>query len=254
MPPNKFNITEFRNHFDGRTHVTDGDIKRFLAGQKVKLSPSTLRWHVHQLKLNQVLVRVKPGVYTFLNKPRFQPRLSKKIQRIYGQVTGSFSPDLPCVIWTTEWLREFMVLQPTQELVILETPRTWTNSLFEILKTEGHSAFIDPSREVLEKYVLGRGNSFIVKTLVSRSPTQPLRDGIEIATLEKILIDLICDKELFAIYQGTELENIFLHSWKRYALNLSILENYAKRRRRLADLLTFARQLPDMELSKLLSK
>jgi hypothetical protein len=254
MPPNKFELTEFRDHFVGRTHITDADINRFLAGRKVKLSPSTLRWHVHQLKLNQVLVRVKPGVYTFLDKPRFQPRLSKKIQRMYRHVTGSFSPDLPCVIWTTEWLREFMVLQPTQELVIVETPRAWTNSLFEIWKMEGHPVFMDPSPEVLEKYVLGQGNSFIVKPLVSRSPTQTLQDDTEIATLEKILIDLICDKDLFAIYQGTELENIFINSWKRYALNLSILENYAKRRGRLADLLTFARQLPDTELSKLLSK
>ena len=254
MPRNKFELTEFRDHFAGRTHITDADINQFLASRKVKLSPSTLRWHIHQLKLNQVLVRVKPGVYTFSDRPRFQPRLPLKIQRIYRRVTGSFSPDLPCVIWTTEWLHEFMVLQPTQELVIVETPRTWTNSLFEILKMEGHSAFVDPSMDVMEKYVLGRGNSFIVKPLVSRSPTQTLRGETEVATLEKILVDLICDKELLAIYQGTELENIFLNSWKRYALNLSVLENYAKRRRRLADLLDFARQLPDTELSKLLLK
>jgi hypothetical protein len=250
----KIDPQEFKSHFAGQSEVTEADIGRFLQSKRVKLNENTLRWHIHQLKAKHVLVRIKRGFYTFPDRPLFRPRLSRKIERIYNQVTGSFSPDLPCVIWSTEWLHEFMIQQPTQELVVLETPRLWTSSLFDILKMDGQTVFIDPSKEILARYVLGREDAFIVKSLVTRAPTQTFKNHIETPALEKILVDLICDRDLFATYQGKELQNIFLNSWKRYALNLSVLRNYAIRRKRLDDLLNFVRQLPDSVLSKLLSK
>lgn len=254
MPRLKIDIQDFRKHFGERAFLSDSDIRQYLLGRKIHLNENTLRWHIHQLKEANILLRVKRGVYTLSRKPVFQPQIGKKIRRLYHEVTGAFSPDLPCVISSTEWLHQFMVLQPTQRLIVFETEKQWVDSLFHLLKDAGRPAFLNPSREILEQYILGRDEAFIVKPLISRAPTRHLDDNIEIPALEKILVDLITDTDLFSTYQGSELENIFLHAWKNYFLNLSVLLNYAKRRRRVNELLAFASNLHDQELYKVLSK
>lgn len=254
MPQLKIDLQHFRKHFGNQPFLSEGDIKGYLQNRKIHLNENTLRWHIHQLKESNVLTRVKRGVYTLSEKPTFQPKLTKKIERLYHKVTGAFSPDLPCMVWSTEWLHQFMVQQPTQHFIIFETEKEWVDSLFHLLKDDGRPAFLNPSREILEQYIMGRDEAFIVKSLISRAPTQHLDDDIEIPALEKILVDLITDTDLFAAYQGSELENIFLNVWKNYFLNLSVLLNYAKRRRRVNELLNFVSNLPDQELYKVLSK
>lgn len=254
MPHFKIDIQDFRHHFEGRTFLSESDISRYLVSHRIHLSENTLRWHIHQLKEANALLRVKPGVYTLSTKPVFQPQLDKKIKRLYHEVTGAFSPELSCVVWSTEWLRQFMVLQPTQHFIIFETEKEWMDSLFHLLKDAGRPAFLNPSTEILQQYILGSAEAFIVKPLISRAPAQLVDDDIQIPVLEKILVDLLIDSDLFSTYQGSELENIFLHAWKNYFLNLSVLLNYAKRRRRVNQLLAFARNLPDPELYKVLSK
>lgn len=253
MSPLKIDIQDFRKHFGERVFFSDNDIRQYLLRRKIHLNENTLRWHIHQLKENHTLQRVKRGVYTLSRKPVFKAQLDKEIRRLYHEVTGAFSPDLHCIVWSTEWLHQFMVLQPTQKFVIFETEKEWMDSLFQLLKDAGQPAFLNPSKEILEQYILGRGEAFIVRSLISRAPSQQV-DDIETPALEKILVDMITDTDLFSTYQGSELENIFLHAWKNYFLNLSMLLNYARRRRRVDKLLDFVRNLPDQELYKVLSK
>ena len=50
-------------------------------------------------------------------------------------------------------------------------------------------------------------------------------------TLEKILVDIIADEELFAAQQG-ELEFIFKSAFDKYNINESKMKRYASRRNR----------------------
>lgn len=253
MPGTLVNKIDFQNHFKNTSFFSESDIVRYLHDKHVHVNEGTLRWHIHQLKESNVLSRVKRGTYALAQKSTFIPSLSKRVVRIHKKTTGTFSPELLCLIWSTEWLHEFMVLQPTQHMIIFETERDWTESLFYTLKDEGHTAFLSPSRQIVEQYITGTTESFIVKPIISRAPTLSINNYTHVAPLEKILVDLICDTDLFAAYQGSELESIFTQVWRRYSLNLSVLINYAKRRKRLGDLLNFTGRLPDKEFHKMLS-
>jgi len=253
MPAIKLDKNAFYDHFFKESLISENAILSYLEMHRVNVNENTLRWHIHQLKESNVLSRVKPGWYTLKRKTPFLPFLSKKSIRIYNKVTGSFSPDLSCTIWSTEWLHQFMVLQPTQHMIVFETEKFWTESLFHILKEEGLPAFLNPSKQIVEQYITGTSEAFIVKPTVSRAPVSSINEHTQVATLEKILVDLVCDTDLFTAFQGSELESIFTQAWRKYSLNLSVLINYAKRRKRLGDLLDFTSRLPDTEIHKILS-
>jgi hypothetical protein len=253
MPAYKIDSAHFKSHFGQRPFIYENDISQYLESRQVRVTENTLRWHIHQLKKSNLLSRVKRGIYTLSKKRLFTPELDKKNQQLYNKLKGAFTPDLPVVIWSTEWLTRFMVMQPTQNMVIFETEKDWTESLFNMLKDEGLPVFLDPSKLLIEQYILDRKEAYIVRPLISRAPIQKT-GKTDIPTLEKILVDVFSDDDLFLAYQGTELKNIFSQSWKEYSLNVSIMLNYARRRRRNNELNNFISTLPDQELYEIFSE
>ena len=61
--------------------------------------------------------------------------------------------------------------------------------------------------------------------------TSPLteREGLILPTIEKIMVDLFKDDELFAPYQGAELQNIFQEFFYTYNINQSTLRQYTNK-------------------------
>ncbi len=77
-------------------------------------------------------------------------------------------------------------------------------------------------------YLPNEPEPIVIRHLVSQAPLLEV-DGVRTAGLEKILVDLFCDAELFASFGGAELENIFREAFKTYPVNLY---RYAGRRRK----------------------
>ena len=61
-------------------------------------------------------------------------------------------------------------------------------------------------------------------------------DNVAIPRLEKILVDLVCEKDLFVSFQGEELRNIYHRVLKDYDVSLSTLRRYARRRGKLEEI------------------
>lgn len=244
-----------RERFIDYDYITKDDLYRYFTRQEPGLKDSTLRWRIYNLKKTGVLLPVKRGVYELNTLPRkslFGPAASRKMDDLYEIYFSNFKGE-SCALWSTEWLTEFMELQPTHSFVVFEIEKELTHPLFFYLKQEKTDVYLNPDREMMRDYVMERKNPVVVRTLLSRAPIQKTRDGLPIASLEKILVDVFCDKDLFLSYQGSELKNIFTNAWKNYSLNLSALMNYAKRRKRSRPLLDFLKKNLQ-ELYKVLSK
>jgi hypothetical protein len=52
-------------------------------------------------------------------------------------------------------------------------------------------------------------------------------DGIAVPKLEKILVDLVCDKDLFVSFQGEEFRNIYMGALTDYDISLSTIRRYS---------------------------
>lgn len=241
----------FIERFKGQSFITKNDISRYYSRLEPDLKDSTLRWRIYKLKEDNVLLPVKRGVYSLNKKPIFKPALSKKLQKLETLYSADFSPSLTCIIWSTEWLHQFMTQQPSSHQIIIETEKDSIESLFYHIQENHKNVYLNPGKDVIRDYVVREKEAIIVKPIISRSPIQTLNSEIEIASLEKILVDLFCDKDLFISYQGTELENIFSNAWKRYSINLSALLNYAKRRKRGEHILEYLKNHSLQDLSNL---
>ena len=67
-----------------------------------------------------------------------------------------------------------------------------------------------------------------VRALVTEAPVLKEKSG-QVASLEKILVDLCCDKE-FAPFQGNEIYHIYKNAFDDYTVNESTMLRYARRK------------------------
>lgn len=236
-------------YFRGHTYITKEDIERYFLEKEPGLKDGTLRWRIYHLKERRILRPVKRGVYSLDTSEKripFDPPASRQLDNLYRIYFKNFKMET-CALWSTEWLAQFMELQPTHNFIVFEIDKELTHPLFFHLQEEKKEVFLDPDAAMMRDYVLAKKNPAIVRPLITRAPLQKTSNGLPVASLEKILVDLFCDQDLFISYQGTELKNIYTNAWKNYLLNLSTLINYARRRKREKSLMDFLRtHIPEM--------
>lgn len=124
-----------------------------------------------------------------------------------------------------------MIHQPGRFYLLVEVNREATQSVFYFLRERKYSVFIEPSEDIIEKYLSDERETVIVQSLVSEAPLQTI-NGISSPTIEKILVDIFCDDVIFAAQQGSEMRTIFQEAIKKYSINESRLLRYADRRRK----------------------
>lgn len=231
-------IEKIKTYLKGKDFFTYQDIQQFYQKHEPDININTLRWRIHNFKNNNLIKDIKRGVYTFIDKPFFRPEPDNLIKRINNIILNGFSVDY-YNIWSTEWLNEFTIHQVVSHQIIVETDKEALEPVFHNLKDKGlKNVYLSPDQEVIEKYILEENLSIIVKPMISRAPINKV-NNITLASLEKILIDLFCDQDIFKFYAGNELINIYQYALKNYTINFSILLNYSSRRSRKKEIHSF---------------
>ena len=111
--------------------------------------------------------------------------------------------------------------------------------VYEFLKDQNfRNVYIQPEEKEIERYIYENESAIILKTLISKSPTQRV-DTVTTTTLEKLIVDLYCDKKLFTAFQGSELIHIVDNAQSRYSIDFTKLLSYAKRRRKETEIMEF---------------
>lgn len=171
----------------------------------------------------------------------YLPEIYKKEKVIYNKLIAEF-PFIDICIWNTKILNEFMQHQSGSFQIIVEVEKEVTQSVFYFLKELNYPVFIEPTEEILEKYLPTDKDAIIIKPLVSESPLQEL-NNVKTVTIEKLLVDIFSDTIIFTAQQGTELNTIFNTAFGKYTVNQSKILRYASRRRKKEAFIKFANQL-----------
>ena len=111
--------------------------------------------------------------------------------------------------------------------------------------------YLNPDENLLEHYIYEERVSIIVKPLVTKTPLEK-EQKISTPSIKKILVDIFVDRKLFSAFQGSELVHIFNTLYRTYALNITKMTAYAKRRAKDQELIDFMTK--NTLLSELLSK
>lgn len=202
----------------------------FYSSKDQEVKTTTVNWRIYKLVQEGIITRVSRGEFKLGFGKSYFPGLSNKQISLYRKLKTEF-PFLSICLWNTSVINEFMLHQPGRFYNLVEVEKEGMESLFYFLKDKNMPVYLDPSPELIRRYVTDEKNPWIVKLLVSESPTQEI-NGITTVTLEKILVDIFCDPLLFDAQQGSEMDRIFKEAFEKYAINESKMLRYASRRRR----------------------
>lgn len=219
---------ELKNYFKDNETFKVSDIDVFYKQYEPNLKRGTLDWRIYELVQEGVIQRIGRGTYTMEKVNKFTPEISISIKQLFGKLRKEF-PYTEMCIWTTKWLTPWMLHLPSTSFTIVESESGTEENVFYYLQEIRKNVFLMSSNNVLEKYADINKEIIIVKTLVSQSPISK-RGTTVIPDLEKILVDIAIDKELYKAFQGRDLREIYTTVQQRYAINQNKLLRYAQRR------------------------
>jgi len=225
------------------TLLTRTQVQAYFQRAEPALSPHTLDSRLRELVRRGHLVPAGRGRYAVepSGRPTFQPTLTRP-ERAVWQALAAF--DLPAgCLWSTAWAHELMLHQPARSWLVVEVPKDYLRAVFHSLQDRhGLRVFLQPTPEVLDRYVREADRPLVVQPFLSRAPVQVVQHT-PVSTLEKLLADLFCEPTLFYTYQGQELKTIFTNAARSYQLDAKRLLSYAARRGKGPMLREFLQQL-----------
>lgn len=231
---NSKNIEEIFNYLRAREYFTAEELYQRYKLYEPNLNYNTLKSRIRELKRRNLLIDVKRGIYTVSDKPYFKPGISKYLKKITSIFKKQY-PDISYCTWSTTWLNNFTIHQIISSFNILEVENDVADSIFYNLQDKGYSVFLQPDKDSIDRYVLTKDESLVIIPIISRAPTL-IYEGTTIPSLEKILVDIFCNRELFFFINGDELLNVYRYAYKKYALNFSRMLTYAERRKKMTEI------------------
>jgi hypothetical protein len=243
--------TKLISYFRKKNSVTRADIKSFFIQSNPGLSEQDFRKALDLLIKRDSIVHAGRDLYLIQSsyptkKNKYSPSGSHSVREVGNILRKSF-PYLNFALWETHSLYEFMNHQPMQNQIIVDVPKDALESVFNTLsKHFNGKVFLDPDRELMERYVIAQEEAVIVSRLISQTAKKKI-DGIYFAPLENILVDLLIEKEIFYIFQGEELALIYQNAFSKYWINEKAMLRYAGRRKAIPQLKSFILQHPEID-------
>ena len=238
------------DYFHKHGTMTRIDIKNFLVRENPALSEQDFRRTLGSLIKRNSIVHAGRNLYliqnSFPKKSKYSPSISQSARDV-GTLLHKSLPYLNYALWDTRILYEFMNHQPSQNQIIVKVPKDALESVFNTLSKDfSGRVFLEPDRQLMERYVIAQEEAVIVSRLVSQTSEKQI-EGIYSAPLENILVDLLVEKEIFYIFQGEELALIFQNAFAKYWINEKAMLRYAGRRKALPQLKEFIAQHPEID-------
>ena len=202
------------------------------SGTGIKDSAITLQ--INRMTAAGILRRIGRGEYEITQDylPDYVYQPSEEEKNIFMRLKQQF-PFLDICIWSPRVLASFMLHVPNVNYVFVDVEKDGMESVFNALQNMGlgRNILLSPSLLDCDRYLTGT-NAIVVRQLIGQSPLTVV-DGCTVPRLEKIMVDIIGDNELF-FASGSETYNIYVFACDRNRVNKSKLLRYASRRNRKA--------------------
>ena len=240
----KLHTDKLKRHFKSKAVFETQDIVAFYEQTENEIKPTTINWRVYTLVQEGVLQRIGRGKFTLGEGKIFVPEISSATKSLFKKLKAEI-PFANLCVWNTSVLNEFMHHQPNQFFMLVETDKETTNAVFYFLREIKKSVFIEPTKDILEKYVVNENEVFVIKPLITEAPMQNI-NGVKTASIEKMLVDIFCDAVIFLAQQGAEMRTIFKNAFDKYTINQSKMLRYADRRKKKEELNQFVKTISNL--------
>ena len=216
-----------------RSSMAKGEIVDLINKKYPNVNDASITWKLHKLKSQGLIHSPGYGIYSYRVKENVQWGISTSLKRYYNKVKKEF-PYLQICVWDSRWFNSMMLHQPFKYYLVIEVEKDAAESVFNTMTDFSKKVFLNPTEEIFNRYISNFNEAIIIKPLITEAPLLE-QDGITLASFEKLLVDCIADKDLFAAQQD-ELEFIYKTAFSKYNINVNKLKRYARRRSQLEKL------------------
>lgn len=206
--------------------------KEYLADILKKLHPEitnekTLAWRIHDLKQKGVITHVARGWYAVSDKKSFEPTFSDQARSIWNNLDGVLAGDPKLCLTETSWLNEWSLHQSFANRIVIEPEKKFAEIAFRELRYHFANIYYDPDPKTFDLQIVPDNTNVIVQPLISEAPVEKGKE-IVFSSLEKILVDLLCD----TVYEEflEEADDIYREAFSQYLINQPRMHRYARRR------------------------
>lgn len=220
-------VTDF---FQLHKEVTRKDLGDYISQVEPAYTPATISTYITKLVKKGIIFRNGWGNYTYTEKNYYKPQVSKRLKLIAGKIKQDF-PQLNFCVWDSNWLNEFMRHQMFRHMLVIEIEKDAAESVFYALGETSKKIFYKPDAEDFQRYISGHDDPIIIMPLISESPVTEA-GKITIPTIEKFMVDMVADKNLYAAQQA-ELDFIYETILTKYYISVAKVKRYARRRNQL---------------------
>lgn len=238
-------LEQLKDRFKDEEFFTRESLLAFYREFDPELSNSTFRWRIHQLKANRVITPITRNLFSFGCKPVFKPDLTEFEKKTARKIEAQFS-DMKYAIWTTRSVNEFSIHMSARFITILQVETDALEPVYAFLKKQNvGTVYFQPDEKEIERYIFESEKSIVLQSLITKAPTQ-YTGKVATITIEKMIVDLFCEKDLFISFQGSELIHILNTAYDRYSINFTTMFHYARRRGKEIDLRQYLKDKTDI--------
>jgi hypothetical protein len=192
-------------------------------------SENTINMYLSKLKKEGKISTPSKGIYELGSIPLFNPEVSNALKKIYTKIKREF-PYITFCVWDSAWLNDLMQHQPFKHYMVVEVEKDASEPVFGFLNEAFKNVFLNPDEEIFDRYIQNLHEVIIVKNMVSEAPLTEVQK-IVVPALEKLLVDMLADTNLFSAQQN-ETEFIMKTAMNKFAINEMKMKRYALRRNR----------------------
>ncbi len=233
-------VNRLRSYFKNRRTVSVEDIRQYFRRDRPKLDEEALKQKITELEQAGILQRSHTGQFTFREELAFRPVAEAHYNELTHYLNDQYE-GLYCFT-ATQWVNEISTQNRPERAVIVEVDASKLAEAYRAMRELGVGEVyrLDDSQKKKDLKIDWAGEPAVLKPLVEGAPVQQV-DEVWVPTLEKLLVDLYCDPELFPGIEHREMISIFDNAFHLYQIDYDRLQAYAKKRRQLDQLESFLR-------------
>lgn len=227
---NKLQEDKIKQLFVQKAAITNTDILHLYKEKEPQILESTVNWRIYTLVQQGIMQRIGRGIYRIGESRNFSFDLSVKSVKI-GRWVGKEFPYIDYCLWELRVVNNFTQHLINYNIIFLDVEREVIDSVYRFLKERDSKVCrIKDIRNDMADYA----GYICIRPLVTEAPAVKEK-AVKVASLEKILVDLYCDKE-FLPFRGNEIYHIYKNAFDSYTINESSMLRYASRKEKRAEI------------------
>ena len=222
------------------------ELIKLLKNNYPQMRDSSYHWAVCGMLKSGSLTKIARNVYVVQNerkKPVYRPAYSDLAAKLISQVSDKY-PSVHFTVFETALMNDFLNLLVAQNTVYIQMEKDVSIFVFRFLQELGYDHLIyKPNKDDYALY--WKKDCIVVTDLISEAPLSASAPH-EIC-LEKMLVDMYCDKLISSAYRKSEYPEMLKQAMKTYHIEPAKMMRYARRRGREDEIKKILEEIEDAE-------